>query len=177
VDITKHLPSIYFWFSHGRKAMRAGMLGGVFFLLTICGCSHRTNDSPIDLAAAQRLGDAFMADLIAHRTDAALDKMEPEFQRMVNRSDFGPQVEKLFQYCGWPLDIELRDVGMGTKVYADGHTNPIRKFTYAANTNQYSRGICYFSVDVAPSGDTLKVTTFGPLRVTSGNPYPEPPKK
>jgi hypothetical protein len=157
--------------------MRAGMLGGVLFVLTLCGCGHRSNDSAIDLAAAHKLSDAFMSDLIAHRTDAALDKMEPEFQRMVNRSEFAPQLEKLFQYCGWPLDSELRDVGIGTKVYADGHSNPIRKFTYAAATNQYPRGQCYFSVDVAPSGDTYKVTTFGPLKVTSGNPYPEPPQK
>ena len=52
------------------------------------------------------------------------------------------------------------------------HKNPTRKFIYAANTTQFKKGRCYFSVDIAPSGDGLRVTTFGPLRVTSGNPYP-----
>jgi len=113
-----------------------------------------------------------MSDLIAHRTDDAFAKMEPEFTRMVNRSDFAPQLEKLFQYCGWPLDSELKQVGAGTKIYVDGHTNPTRKFTYAAATNQYPKGQCYFSVDVAPSGKSVKVTTFGPLKATSGNPFP-----
>jgi hypothetical protein len=151
--------------------MRAGILSGMLLVLTV-GCGHRTNRSSIDPAAAQKLSDAFISDLVAHRTDAAFDKMEPEFTNIVNRSDFAPQLEKLFQYCGWPLDSELKQVGTGTKVYGDGHTNPIRKFTYAAATNQYPKGQCYFSVDVAPSVNTLRVTTFGPLKVTSGNPFP-----
>ena len=112
-----------------------------------------------------------MADLIAHRSDAAFDKMEPEFRSMVNRRDFGPQLEKLFHYCGWPLDSEFKQTAPGRKIYGDGHTNPILKFTYAANTDQYPKGQCYFSVDVAPSGHSVKVTTFGPLKFI-GNPFP-----
>jgi hypothetical protein len=152
--------------------MRAGMLGGLLIVLTLGGCGHKTNDSPIDSAAAQKLSDSFMSDLIAHRADAALDKMEPEFVKTVNRPDFAPQLEKLFQYCGWPLDSELKQAQSGVKVYTDGHTNPTRKFFYAAATNQYPKGQCYFSVEVAPSGTTLKVTSFGPLKVTSGSPFP-----
>ena len=152
--------------------MRTGMLGAIFFVLVSIGCGHRSGSSSIDFVAAQTLSDSFMSDLIAHRTDAAFDKMEPEFTKMVNHSDFAPQLEKLFQYCGWPLDSELKQVGTGMKIYADGHTNPTRKFTYAAATNQYPKGQCYFSIDVAPSGNSLKVTTFGPLKATSGNPFP-----
>lgn len=157
--------------------MRVRMLSRMLLVLTLSGCSGKTSHPVIDPVNAQRLSDSFMSDLIAHRTDAALDKMEPEFQKMVNRSEFAPQLEKLFQYCGWPLDSELKDVGIGTKVYSDGRTNPIRKFTYAASTNKFPKGQCFFSVDVAPSGDTLKVTAFGPLKVISGNPYPEKPQK
>jgi hypothetical protein len=100
--------------------------------------------------------------------------MEPEFIQAINRSDFAHQMEKLFTYCGWPLDSELKDVDVqsGVKVYADGHTNPTRNFIYAAATNQHPKGQCYFSVVIALSGGTLKVTSFGPLKVTSGNPYP-----
>lgn len=152
--------------------MRAAVLSGILLVITLSGCGHKNNSAPIDPGAAQKLSDSFMADLIAHRTDAALDKMEPEFTRMVSRSDFAPQLEKLFQYCGWPLDSELKDVGTGEKIYPDGHRNPIRKFTYAAATNQYSKGQCYFSVDVVPSGKSLKVTTFGPLKVILGKPFP-----
>jgi hypothetical protein len=98
--------------------------------------------------------------------------MEPEFATGINRSEFAPQLEQLFNYCGWPLDSELKDVQSGGKIYKDGHTNPTLKFIYAANTNQYAKGYCYFSVEIAPSRDGLKVTSFGPLKVTSGNPYP-----
>lgn len=113
-----------------------------------------------------------MADWIAHRSDDALNKMDPEFAAMTNRSDFAAQLEKLSSYCGGPLDIELKDIQSGFKIYVDGHKSPLRKFIYAANTTQFSKGHCYFAVDIAPNQSTLRVTTFGPLRVTSGNPYP-----
>jgi hypothetical protein len=71
-----------------------------------------------------------------------------------------------------PKRFKLKQVGTGTKIHLDGHSTPIRKFTYAAATREYPKGGCYFSIDVAPSGDGLKVTTFGPLKVISGNPFP-----
>jgi hypothetical protein len=152
--------------------MRATVLGVALFFLTLAGCGHGAAVSSIDPTAAQRLSDSFMADLVAHRTDAAFDKMEPEFTKMVNRSEFAPQLEKLLKYCGWPLSSELKQAGTGTKVYVDGHSNPLRKFTYAVPTSEYPKGGCYFSIDVVPSGTGLKVTTFGPLKVISGNPLP-----
>ena len=152
--------------------VRAGIVGGILFVLTLGGCTHNTNGPSIDPAAARALSDTVMSDLIAHRADQALDKMEPEFIKMINRSDFPPQLDKLLQYCGWPLDSELKDIQGGSKIYTDGHTNPTRKFIYAAGTNKYPKGQCYFSVEIVPSGDTLKVTSFGPLKVTAGNPYP-----
>jgi hypothetical protein len=148
--------------------VRTRRLSYLLFLLAIVGCSHKTVDS----AAARKLSDEFISDLIARRTDAAFDKMEPEFTKMVNRPDFAPLLDKLVKYCGWPLDSELKDVQSGLKVYADGHQNPTRTFIYATTTEQAPGGKCYFSVQVAPSGQGVKVTTFGPLKVTSGNPYP-----
>jgi hypothetical protein len=144
--------------------MRAAVLGVPLFFLTLGGCGHGAAGSSIEPAAAQRLSDSFMADLVAHRTDAAYDKMEPKFTKMVHRSEFPPQLEKLLQYCGWPLSSELKQAGAGTKVYLDGHSNAIRKFTYAVPTSEYPKGGCYFSIDVVPNGDGLRVTTFGPLK-------------
>ncbi len=149
--------------------MKARMLGCVLFALALAGCGHSRE---IDITAARKLSDAFMADWIAHRSDSALDKMEPAFIGMINRSEFAPQLEKLSNYCGWPLDSEIKDIQSGFKIYMDGHKNPTRKFIYAATTTQFPKGQCYFSVEIVPSGDTLKVTSFGPLKVTSGNPYP-----
>ena len=140
----------------------------VLVSLLLLGCGHKT----IDPEAARKLSDEFMSDLVGHRAEAAFDKMEPEFTKMLNRSDFAPQLEKLFQYCGWPRDSEFKDVMTGYKVYGDGHSNPALKFIYAASTNQFAKGQCYFSVEVVPSGQTVRVTSFGPLKVTSCNPYP-----
>jgi hypothetical protein len=151
--------------------LKLWMLGCVLFALGLAGCGPSRD---IDMVAARKLSDAFMADWIAHRSDSAFDKMEPAFTGNggINRSDFSPLLEKLSNYCGWPLDIELKDIQSGFKIYTNGHKNPTRKFIYAANTTQFSKGQCYFAVDIVPSQGTIKVTTFGPLRVTSGNPYP-----
>ena len=145
------------------------MLGGILFVLALAGCGHSRD---IDTEAARKLSDAFMSDWIGHLPDSAFEKMEPAFTGVINRSDFAQQLEKLSNYCGWPLDSELKVIQSGFKIYTDGHKNPTRKFIYAATTTQLAKGQCYFSVEIAPSGDTLKVTTFGPLKVTSGNPYP-----
>jgi len=143
----------------------------LFCLLTtafLIGCGGK-----VDRAAAQKLSDAFIADWIAHSPDAAFDSMEPAFQKMVSRAEFKAQMEKLSQYCGWPKDSELKDIFTGRKIYTDGHTSPTLKFLYAANTDQFAKGQCYFAVEIVP-GDQggVRVTSFGPMRVTSGNPYP-----
>jgi hypothetical protein len=91
---------------------------------------------------------------------------------MVNRPGFAPQLQNLFQYCGWPQDSELKDIQTGSKMYTDGHTNPIRTFVYASTTDQVPKGQCYFSVEIAPSGESVRVTSFNTLKVASGNPYP-----
>jgi hypothetical protein len=72
------------------------MLPCFLFVVSMIGCGHNN----VDPEAARKLSDEFMSDLIAHRTDAAFNKMEPEFTRIVKPSDFAPQMEKLFQYCG-----------------------------------------------------------------------------
>jgi hypothetical protein len=102
-----------------------------------------------------------MSDLIAHRADAAFDKIEREFSTTVRRPDFAPHLDKLFQYwhCGWPQDSELKEVQVGYKICADGHNHPTRKFIYAANT---TKGQCYFSVEVVQRSDGVRVTSFGP---------------
>jgi hypothetical protein len=128
-----------------HRMYRNARFFGLLFLFAIAGCGHRS----VDPAAARKLSDDFMSDLIAHRTDAAFSKMEPEFTKMVNRSDFAPQLDKLLSYCGWPLNSEIKDVQSGFKIYADGRKNPIRKFVYATATNQAGKGPCFFSVDVA----------------------------
>ena len=148
--------------------MKRRLSAGVLFVLTVTGCRNVPSVSSVDQAEAERVGDSFMSELVAHNTDAAYDKMESDFTKMVKREDFGPQLERLFQYCGWPLDSELKQRGSGMKVYPDGRKKPLLKFTYASATNQHSKGQCFFSVVIVPDGNALKVTSFGPLKLIKG---------
>jgi hypothetical protein len=48
---------------------------------------------------------------------------------------------------------------------------PMRKFYYSAKTTQYPKGVCFFSVEsveVVPVENGFGVTTFGPMRLQSG---------
>ncbi len=109
-----------------------------------------------------------MADLVADRVDSALDKMEPEFVQKTGRAQAEAGVRKLFDYCGRPLDSELKHDEVGFKVYLDGRRKPTRTFYYAATTTQRPKGECFFSVAVVPDQGGFRVTTFGPLTLKFG---------
>jgi hypothetical protein len=109
-----------------------------------------------------------MTYLVADRVNDAVGEMEPEMFQSATRGQVEAQIRKLFDYCGRPLDSELRHVEVGYKVYVSGHNNPTRKFYYAARTTQYPKGVCFFSVEVVPIPNGLGVTAFGPLKLQSG---------
>ncbi|MGB6247485.1 MAG: hypothetical protein WBF54_00135 [Terriglobales bacterium] len=109
-----------------------------------------------------------MAYLVADRVNDAVGEMEPEMFQWATREQVETQIRKLFDYCGRPLDSEFKHDETGMKVYASGHEKPMRKFYYAAKTTQYPKGVCFFSVEVVPVQSGFGVTTFGPLRLQSG---------
>ncbi|HKS95152.1 MAG TPA: hypothetical protein VJV74_03350 [Terriglobia bacterium] len=138
----------------------------VSFVLS--GCGLAPNGSSVDRAAAQKVADSFMADLVADRVDRALDKMESEFIHQTGRAQAEAAVRNLFTYCGRPLDSEFKHDEVGFKVYPDGKRKPMRKFYYAATTTQHPKGECFFSVEVVPDQGSFRVTSFGPLTLRSG---------
>ena len=138
----------------------------VVALLALAACK---SGSSIDRAQAQRISDSFMSDLVANRVNDAVRKMEPEVVQSLGQDQADAAIRKLFDYCGRPLDSEFKHDEIGFKVYADGREKPMRKFYYAASTTQYpNKGECFFAVEVVPADAGLKVTTFGPLRLQSG---------
>jgi hypothetical protein len=44
----------------------------------------------------------------------------------------------------------------------------MRKFYYAANTTEHRKGECFFAIEVVPTASGLRVTSFGPLMLQSG---------
>jgi hypothetical protein len=134
-------------------------------LIALPGCK---SDSSIDRTAAQKVSDSFMGYVAADRVSEAVGEMEPEIFQNARREQVEAQVRKLFDYCGRPLDSEFKHDEIGFKVYANGRQKPMRKFYYAANTTQHRKGVCFFAIEVVPAQSDLKVTTFGPLMLQSG---------
>jgi len=144
---------------------RRKLLAVIVSALALTGCK---SGSSIDRIAAQKVSDSFMAYLVADRVNDAVDEMEPEMFQEARREQVEAQIRKLFDYCGRPLNSELKHDEIGFKVYLSGHKKPMRKFYYAASTTQYQKGVCFFAVEVVPVQNGLGVTTFGPLKLLSG---------
>jgi hypothetical protein len=88
--------------------------------------------SSMDHAAAQKLSDSYMSDLVANRVDLALGKMETRFlQAAGGKADAESGIRDLFNYCGRPLESELRHEETGFFLGADGRRSPMRAFFYA----------------------------------------------
>jgi|SRR5689334_12862099 len=110
-----------------------------------------------------------MSDLIADQMDSALDKMEPEFtQSLGSRAKAETGIRDLFDYCGRPLESDLRHEETGFFVYGDGRRIPMRAFFYSGKTTQNPKGVCFFAFRVVPSQSGMKVVGFGPLKLVTG---------
>jgi hypothetical protein len=109
-----------------------------------------------------------MSNLVQNRVNDAVNLMEPEFIQMLGPTEAEAQVRKLFEYRGRPLDSEFKHDEPGFKIYPDGHKKPMRKFYYAARTDQFAKGLCFFSISVVPSTSGPKVTEYGPLKLLTG---------
>ena len=134
-------------------------------LLVLAGCR---SGSSMDRTAAQKVSDSFMAHLVADQVSDAVGEMEPEIFQSGGREQLEVQMRKLFDYCGRPLDSEFKHDEIGFKMYPDGRQKPMRKFYYAATTTQHRKGACFFAIEVVPSQSELRVTSFGPLMLQSG---------
>ena len=150
----------YSVFNFGTRGISLSILF-CFFSLTAC-----KSDRSIDRAAAKEVSDSFMSHLISDRASNALDEMEGV--KTTQRTQTEAQVRELFDYCGRPLDSEFKHDEIGFRMYSNGRRKPMRKFFYAANTTQYRKGVCFFAVEVVPEQNNLRVASFGPLKLLSG---------
>lgn len=116
---------------------------------------------------AKVLSDAFMADLVANHLDDALSKMDPAFVQMAGgREQAIGLMQKIFDYCGRPLNSAYQRDEVGMYAFLDGRNKPMRKFYYSTPTTQRPEGGCYFSVMVVP-GDHKDYTV---IAATAGKP-------
>ena len=142
----------------------------LLFIATVCllsGC-HVSGPS-INRLEAQKMSDSYMSDLIADRVDLALDKMEVQMvQAAGGKANAEVGLRNLFSYCGRPLESELRHEDSGSYLYIDGRTAPVLGFYYSGKTTQHPKGVCFFAVRVVPSEAGVRVVSFGPLKLLSG---------
>lgn len=121
----------------------------------------------IDRAAARKVSDSFMSLLASNHVDDAIREMDSPVLS-AGREQVEAQLRKLFDYCGRPLDSEFKHDESGYRVYATGRPKPMRKFYYAAATTQYQKGVCFFAIEVVPDGNDMRVASFGPMKLLSG---------
>ena len=150
--------------------MRITSLGLIAIVCIFSGCRLLPNGSSIDHAEAQNLSDSYMSDMVADRVDLALDKMESQFVQAAGRKAKAEAgFRGLFNYCGRPLESELRHEETGVFLYEDGRKAPMRAFYYSGKTNQHPKGICFFAVRVVPGDNNgMRVVNFGPLKLLTG---------
>lgn len=149
--------------------MRKALLVCIVMSSIGSGCKGVPKGSSIDHAAAQKLSDSYMSDLIADRVDSALDKMEPQVLQVAGGKEKAEAgLRDLFNYCGRPLEGDLRHEETGFFMYADGRKSPMRAFYYSGRTTQNPKGVCFFAVRIVPGQGGMKVVNFGPLKLVTG---------
>jgi hypothetical protein len=149
--------------------MRIILLVCLITVSLLTGCHLSSNGSSLNDTEAQKLSNSYMSDLVADRVDLALDKMGPDFLRAVGGKAKGEvALRNLLNYCGRPLESELRHEDSGIFTYADGRQAPMRGFYYSGRTTQHPKGVCFFAVRVVPAQNGMKVVNFGPLTLQGG---------
>ena len=153
----------------GLIVMRVASFIFIGIVFVFSGCRLLPNGSSMDRAEAQMVSDSYMSDLVADRVDLALDKMEPQFlQAAGGKTKAEAGLRDLFNYCGRPLESELRHEETGFFLGTDGRRAPMRGFYYSGRTTQHPKGVCFFAVKVVPGVNGMKVVSFGPLKLLTG---------
>jgi hypothetical protein len=142
----------------------------ILFVLCTTGCRRNTSISGPDRTEALQVSDALMSDLIADHIDVVTDKMGPKFISAAGgKTQAEEKIRELMNYCGRPLESELRHEETGVWQYVDGRSPaPLRMFVYSGKTTQNPKGVCFFAVRVVAGKNGPELINFGPLKLTSG---------
>ena len=117
------------------------LFAAIVSALALAGCK---SGSSIDREAAQKVSDSFMAYLVADRVRDAVSEMEPEMFQSATHEQVEAQIRKLFDYCGRPLDSELKHDEIGFKAYATGTRTPCESLTTLLRRRSIRRVSVFF---------------------------------
>lgn len=158
-----------------RKSYRyfiAGILA-LAILVSACGRQGSTLEierSSIDSTAARNLSDLLANDLIHDRRNTIRGRMENAFRDMVAANDFDSIIDQMVHFYGRPIEFEFKQEELGSKIYPDGTTKPMRKFWYAAKTTKYEKDSHFLIVEVVRDGKELAVSSFAIVSFPMGIP-------
>ena len=147
---------------------RLTLLSFMVFLVQGCDAGPGLGGQTINLEKAREVSDSFMADIVRDRVDLAVSKMEPEFVASLGQTRAEAEIKKLLEYCGRPLEQEFKHSEEGVRLDLKNGNRPMLKFYYAATTSAHPKGVCFFTIEVVPSTENLRVAVFGPLMLKSG---------
>ncbi len=124
----------------------------------------------LDEKAARQVADGVVADVIAQRHKALLERMEGVFQKEHSEGLVPSALDPIFAYGGRPLEAEFKAVDQGQKLYLDGRRKPLLKFWYAVRTTKSEKGKYFMFVEVVPDGSRLACTTLSIVSFFNGVP-------
>lgn len=130
------------------------------------GSSVSPADSSVDKNAARALSDLVADDLIKDRRDDLRAKLEKTLRNAASDNEFDSAVSQIVEAYGKPVEFEFKQEELGSKIYADGSTKPMRKFWYAATTRKYAKGTYFLIVEVVSDGSGLATGSFSIVNFT-----------
>jgi hypothetical protein len=91
------------------EVMRIPSLVFIATISLLSGCNLLPNGSSMDYGEARKVSDSYTSDLVADHVGQALDKMELQaVQAAGGKAKAEAALRGLFDYCGRPLESELR---------------------------------------------------------------------
>lgn len=142
-----------------------------FLLITLLSaCGAPTVDSSIDPESGRRFSDLLATDLITDHRAAIFSRMEDVFRTSTNTASFDDLVGQMIEVYGKPIRFEFKQEEFGTKTYVDGHTAPMMKIWYAAETSKHVMGSHFLLVEIVRDKQTLAVSSFGIVEFPEGVP-------
>jgi len=127
----------------------------VVFTMMVCGAAAVESKTGVDRHAAKKVSDAFMADLVANRIDAAIARTTNAGQNSSDPEVLRWQYTRVLSLCGKPLGSKSLDEGvpvLGEDIQSGGNKRATLLFQYFCKTNHSVDQIFAVEVQMADDG-------------------------
>jgi len=137
------------------KGVRRLRVFVIMLMSAMVVCAAAQNNSGVDRRAAKKVSDAFVADLVANRIDAALARTTDAGQKSSDPEVLRWQYTRILTLCGKPLGSKSQDEGvpvLGEDIQSGGNKRATLLFQYLCKTNHSVDQIFAVEVQMADDG-------------------------